>query len=86
MQIGQNIFLSANPTVAAAPSNAPQLVRVSTSAKPIPRKSPTYTVRAGDTLYAIAIKHAVELDDLMRWNKLSAKSVLQPGNKIRVTL
>ena len=92
VQIGQNILLSANGntnanvTTAAASSNAPQLVRVSTSAKPVQRKSSTYTVRSGDTLYAIAIKHAVELDDLMRWNKLSAKSVLQPGNKIRVTL
>ncbi len=89
VQIGQNILLSVNATnstVAAAPSSAPQLVRVSTSAKPIQRKPSTYTVRSGDTLHAIAIKHAVELDDLLRWNKLSAKSVLQPGNKIRVTL
>ncbi len=86
VQLGQNIFLSANTTVAAALSNTPQLVRVSTSAKPIQRKPSTYTVRSGDTLHAIAIKHAVELDDLLRWNKLSAKSVLQPGNKIRVTL
>ena len=92
VKLGQTILLradanaKANATVAAAPSKAPQLVRVSTSVKPVRRKPSTYTVRSGDTLHAIAVKHAVELDDLMRWNRLSAKSVLQPGNKIRVTL
>ena len=88
VKLGQTILLraDANATVAAAPSKAPQLVRVSTSVKPVRRKPSTYTVRSGDTLHAIAVKHAVELDDLMRWNRLSAKSVLQPGNKIRVTL
>ncbi len=86
VQVGQNILLSGF-SKAEAPLNAsPELIRVSTPARAAPAKPSTYTVKSGDTLYAIAIKFAVELDDLLRWNKLSAKSVLQPGNKIRVTL
>ena len=87
VQIGQNILLGAtdnSATTQATSRGVPALVRI--SAKPIQRKPATYTVRSGDTLHAIAIKHAIDLDDLLRWNKLHAKSILQPGNKIRVTL
>ena len=86
VQVGQNLLLTAIAPATMATSNSAAVLRVSTKAKPVHRKPSTYTVRSGDTLYAIALKYAVELDDLLRWNKLSAKSVLQPGNKIRVTL
>ncbi len=86
VQVGQNLLLTAIAPAIMATSSSAAVMRVSTNAKPVQRKPSTYTVRSGDTLYAIALKHAVELDDLLRWNKLSAKSVLQPGNKIRVTL
>ena len=86
VQVGQNILLSGFSTAAAPRKASPELIRASTPARAALTKPSTYTVRAGDTLYAIAIKFAVELEDLLRWNKLSAKSVLQPGNKIRVTL
>lgn len=86
VRLGQSLLLSANASAAVTPSRAPTLARVSAPAKKIARKPPTYTVRSGDTLYAIANKFDVEIDDLLRWNKLRPKSVLQPGNKIRVTL
>jgi LysM repeat protein len=86
VQVGQNILLSGMLTAEASPAGSPNLVRVSTQASVTPSKAETYTVRSGDTLYAIAIKFAVELDDLLRWNKLSAKSVLQPGKKLRLML
>jgi len=38
-----------------------------------------YTVRPGDSLYAIAQRFNVSVDDLRRWNKLPAKRFLQPG-------
>ena len=86
VQVGQNLMLSSVSTTEASLYAPPALIRVSAPARTAPTKPSIYTVRSGDTLYAIAIKFAVELDDLLRWNKLSAKSVLQPGNKIRVTL
>ena len=86
VQVGQTLSLNGVSVAEAALVSAPELIRVKAPVKPAQTKPSTYTVRSGDTLYAIATKFAVELDDLLRWNKLSAKSVLQPGNKIRVTL
>ena len=86
VQVGQTLSLNGASVAETALVSAPELIRVKAPVKPAQAKPSTYTVRSGDTLYAIATKFAVELDDLLRWNKLSAKSVLQPGNKIRVTL
>ncbi len=41
-----------------------------------------YTVRRGDTLSSIAQRFDVELHDLMRWNKLSSRKRLHPGDKV----
>ena len=86
VQVGQYLLLNGFTDAEATPSLAPELIRASAPTRTILRKSPSYTVRSGDTLHAIANKFAVQIDDLLRWNKLHAKSVLQPGNKIRVTL
>ena len=51
---------------------------------PAPAAVKTYVVRAGDTLFGIALKFGVELTDLLRWNKLSGRSVLQPGLRLRI--
>ena len=53
--------------------------------KPPPKKK-RYTVRRGDTLFSIAQRFDVDLDDLMRWNKLSARARLQPGDKVTILL
>ena len=86
VQVGQTLSVNGASGTETARVSAPELIRVKAPVKPVQTKPSTYTVRSGDTLYAIATKFAVELDDLLLWNKLSAKSVLQPGNKIRVTL
>ena len=86
VQVGQHLLLNGFTDAEATPSPAPELIRASAPTRTILRKSPSYTVRSGDTLHAIANKFAVQIDDLLRWNKLHAKSVLQPGNKIRLTL
>jgi len=43
-----------------------------------------YTVRRGDTLSSIAQRFDVELHDLMRWNKLSSRKRLHPGDKVLI--
>ena len=45
----------------------------------------TYTVKAGDTLSAIASKHGVGLSDLFGWNGLNMRSIIHPGQKIKVS-
>ncbi|MCF6225666.1 MAG: LysM peptidoglycan-binding domain-containing protein [Xanthomonadales bacterium] len=45
-----------------------------------------YTVRRGDSLWKIAKKHRVKIDDLKRWNNLNSKSILRPGQKLTLVL
>ncbi|HLX25243.1 MAG TPA: transglycosylase SLT domain-containing protein [Usitatibacter sp.] len=44
----------------------------------------TYTVRNGDTLYAIAQRHKTSVQTLVELNRLTAATVLQPGLKLRL--
>ena len=41
-----------------------------------------YTVRNGDSLYLIARKFRVGIDQIARWNKLDKNKLLQPGQKL----
>ena len=43
-----------------------------------------YRARKGDSLYSIAQRHGVAVDDLVRWNDLNRKSVLKPGTVLTV--
>ncbi|MBZ0272762.1 penicillin-insensitive murein endopeptidase [bacterium] len=43
-----------------------------------------YRVRSGDTLSTIAKRNRVGTAKLMKWNRLSGKSVLRPGQKITI--
>ncbi|MEE9554316.1 MAG: LysM peptidoglycan-binding domain-containing protein [candidate division Zixibacteria bacterium] len=45
-----------------------------------------YTIRRGDTLWEIAKKHGVDIDDLASWNKIRSKSRLYPGEKLKIYL
>lgn len=49
-------------------------------------KRTLYTVRRGDTLNRIAQKFNVALNDIQRWNNLSNKHRIQPGDKVTVYL
>jgi membrane-bound lytic murein transglycosylase D len=58
-----------------------------------PRTSPTaalgnttrklrYTVRQGDSLYLIANRFRVSINDIARWNNLDKSKILRPGQKL----
>jgi membrane-bound lytic murein transglycosylase D len=51
---------------------------------PAARKAAEYHVRSGDTLGAIARRHRVRLAELLRWNRLDVRSVIHPGQKLRL--
>ena len=70
-----------------------KLVVWTNSAVDAPRTSPTqalgnttrklnYTVRNGDSLYLIARKFRVGIDQIARWNKIDRNKLLQPGQKL----
>ena len=44
-----------------------------------------YRVQSGDSLWTIARRFRVSLNDLMRWNQLSGNSVLRPGQLLQLS-
>jgi LysM repeat protein len=59
-------------------------VRGTTPAATRPAGTAAYKVRAGDTLSGIATKHSVTLAALLKTNRLSAASVIYPGQRLKV--
>jgi len=76
---GQKLKLSGSPAP-AAPAPAP----AAAPAAPAPGAGATYTVKSGDTLGAIAARHNVALSDIFTWNNLTMRSIIYPGQKIKV--
>jgi lipoprotein NlpD len=48
-----------------------------------PTAGDTYTVKRGDTLYAIALEHGVDYRELAQWNGLDDPSRIQVGQVLR---
>jgi len=44
----------------------------------------SYTVRRGDSLYSIAQRFGVTVDQLVAWNDISRRSTLYPGNRLTI--
>lgn len=49
-----------------------------------PERASTYTVKRGDTLYAIAWRHKLDWQDLARWNGIRRDYVIQPGQVLKL--
>lgn len=45
-----------------------------------------YVVQRGDSLWKIARKYNVKVDDLKNWNDMGSDTVLQPGQSLRIEL
>ena len=53
--------------------------------EPAPAKTQIHEVRPGDTLYGIAGKYGITLDQLLRLNNLKKNAAIQPGQKLLVS-
>ena len=53
--------------------------------EPVQAKAQYHEVRPGDTLYGIASKYGLTLDQLLRLNNLKKNAALQPGQKLLVS-
>lgn len=60
-------------------------LEITSSTQPANGNSRFYIVQPGDTLSQIAQDHHVSVEKLYRWNNLTEHSVLQLGQKIRVS-
>ena len=50
-----------------------------------PARARYYEVRRGDTLYGIAQKHGISMDQLLRLNKMKKNAEIQPGQRLLVS-
>jgi lipoprotein NlpD len=55
------------------------------TARPAARAGQTYTVKAGDTLYRIAIRHGLDYHDLAVWNGIGSDYRLDIGQVLRLS-
>lgn len=78
-------LLKSAPTPTVASSTPTKPAMQAAKADSVPANMRTYTIRAGDTLFSIAQRFGIALDDLLRWNNLTAQSVIQPGRQVRVS-
>jgi len=44
----------------------------------------TYSVRSGDTLYAIAFHYGMDPQDMAKWNDISSPYLIHPGQNLRL--
>lgn len=79
LRIGQELAIPLIPSARAGVGRrGASTVRRSDSSGP-------HVVSRGDTLYAIALAYGVKLKDLLRWNQLSPRQRIFPGQKILVS-
>ncbi|MDQ0924044.1 LysM repeat protein [Pseudarthrobacter sp. W1I19] len=76
---GQKIKLTGSGDAPAAPAAAPSPAAATSAGT-----GATYTVKPGDTLGAIAARHNVSLADVFAWNNLNMRSIIHPGQKVKV--
>lgn len=83
------------PAPAATPAPAPQTTEIKVTitppaAAPAPAPAPaaaevkTYTVKSGDSLWAISTRTGVSLNDLFSLNGLNASSIIHPGQVLKL--
>ena len=69
--IGQKLVVWTNEPVPARATTGNNLTR-----------KLNYTVRRGDSLYLIASRFRITVNDLVRWNKIDKNKILRPGQKL----
>ncbi|HET7138961.1 MAG TPA: LysM peptidoglycan-binding domain-containing protein [Arthrobacter sp.] len=87
IKVGAGEAASPAPATPAAPAPALQPASAPAApAAPAPAPAPAgaYTIKAGDTLSAIASRHGVKLSDLLTANQLSMTAIIYPGNKLAI--
>jgi lipoprotein NlpD len=67
------------------PPQPPAAATPAAPAPPAEAPGPTYTVKRGDTLYAIALDHGLDYRELAAWNNLENINVIRTGQVLRLS-
>lgn len=63
-------------------SKPAKIVAADSPTKAVSPKKVGYTIQNGDSLTAIASKFNIEIDDILRWNQINPRALLQPGRRL----
>ncbi|MDR0248023.1 MAG: LysM peptidoglycan-binding domain-containing protein [Burkholderiales bacterium] len=87
LRAGQNlrVFGDAPVQVVVKPSAEKQPTAQEKASESENHKAAYYKVQKGDTLFNIASRYNVSVDDLMRWNDLKKATALRAGQTIRIS-
>ena len=86
LALNQKLVVSASNGAKAESKATAHAAKATKLASAHKARKTSYTVRRGDTLHSIAQRFDVDLDDLRRWNRISGKSRLFPGDKLTIVL
>lgn len=64
------------------PLPLPTMQLAAANTQPVPGTS--YTVRSGDSLWGIATRYQLDLNDLMAWNNIDTTTVIRPGQSLKL--
>ena len=76
LSVGKKLVVWSDADVAEAPRTSPTAAHGSTTRKL------NYTVRNGDSLYLIAQKFRVTVNQIARWNGIDTNKILRPGQRL----
>ncbi len=82
--LGASTMIRPGQQLTLAPHVEAERAASSTPSPAPPTASRVHEVGAGQTLWAIAEKHSVTLDDLLEANGLDAGSIIYPGQRLRI--
>ncbi len=74
------LLAACSTTVVREPSASSSPARQTSQGKP----GATVRVQPGDTLYGIAFRNGVDVNDLARWNNLAAPFTIYPGQSLKL--
>lgn len=89
---GMNLIIPFPPQAPSDPNAGPRLVAKRKGEGKVPSANEEgeeeilYTIKKGDTLWAIANEMGVNIGALSRWNNLHPEKKLRPGDKLRIRL
>jgi len=81
---GRTLLVPVQSTVSTKPAHSSKPVEPELASADKTLENRYYTIKKGDTLYALAKKFKVTTSILSAWNNLTAKVTLKPGNRIIV--
>ena len=81
--VGQKLVVKKGVTLESAPVTTPQKPVTTTPQKPTTTISKTHTVKAGESLWIIANRYSVTINNLKSWNQLKNDTIFI-GQKLKV--